>query len=457
MTDPTTLTIAELSALIRAGDLTPLALLEACLDRIAALDPRLHAVNNLRSAAALGEAQAAGDEIARGGWRGPLHGIPIGIKDLIDVAGLPTTAQSTHRLNHSAAKDAEVVRRLKAAGAIIPGKLATHEYAVGLNEDGAFPAVRNPWDLSRDPCGSSSGSAVAVAAGLCPGALGSDTAGSIRDPAAWCGVAGLKPTDGLIPTAGLLPLSRSMDCIGPMARTARDCALMLAAMGGPAVVADLPHLRGCRIGLPRHVWLDHPALDPEVAAATEAAITRFHDLGATVEEVLLPDFSEMGRIARTISWPEETAEHGAELDGFPDRFSPTARARLADGRSIPAPDYITALQRRVQIQAAVDQAMAGFDCLFLPAMLTPAQPLGYETGPMGEVDLSLSRPFNLTGNPALSFCIGWTPENLPLGGQLVGHRNADARLLALAEAFERQAEDGRARRIAALPLHEGPL
>lgn len=445
MTDLCALTIAGLSELIRTGEVSPPVLLQACLDRIAALNPRLHAVNSLRSEAALREAQAAGKEIARSGWRGPLHGIPIGIKDLIDVAGLPTTAQAAHRRDHRTGMDAEAVRRLKAAGAIILGKLATHEYAVGLNEDGAFPAVRNPWDLSRDPCGSSSGSAVAVAAGLCPGALGTDTAGSIRDPAAWCGVAGLKPTDRLIPTQGLLPLSPSMDCIGPMARTARDCALLLAALGGPAVAPDLPDLRGCRIGLPRHVWADHPALDPAVAGAMDTAIARFRDLGAEVEEVRLPDFTAMGRIARQISWPEETAEHGDELDRYPDRFSPVARSRLGDGRAVPAPDYIRAMRQRQVMQAAVERAMAGFDSLFLPAMLTPAQPLGYETGPMGEVDLSLARPFNLTGNPALSFCIGQAPQGLPVGGQLVGHRHADARLLAVAEVFERGFEGLRGR------------
>ncbi len=437
MTDPCDMTIAELSVLIRGGELSPPALLEACLERVATLDPQLHAVNSLRALAARQEARAAADEIAHGGWRGPLHGIPIGIKDLINVAGLPTTAQAAHRRDHLATVDAAVVLRLKAAGAIILGKLATHEYAVGNNGDGGFPAVCNPSDLTRDPCGSSSGPAVAVAAGLCPGALGTDTAGSIRDPAAWCGVAGLKPTDGLISTTGLLPLSRSMDCIGPMARTARDCSLMLEAMGGPRVASDLPDLAGVRIGLPRAVWQDHPALDPYVAAVTEAAIARFRDLGAVLEDVLLSDFSEMGRIARKISWPEESAEHGAELDGFPERFSPVARARLADGRAITAPEYIMALRRRVQIQKEFEGTMAGLDCLFLPAMLTAAQPLGYEIGPMSDVDLSLARPFNLTGSPALSFCTGKTPQGLPIGGQLVGHRQQDARLLAIAMVIER--------------------
>ncbi|MBO3703408.1 MAG: MFS transporter [Candidatus Accumulibacter sp.] len=203
MAEISNLTVAQLSALIRGGHLSPATLVQTCLDRIAAFDPHLHAVNSLRAEAALDEARQAADEIARGGWRGPLHGIPVGIKDLIDVAGLPTTAQAAHRRGHMASGDAAVVQRLKTAGAVILSKLATHEYAVGLNEDAAFPAVRNPWDLSRDPCGSSSGSAVAVAAGLGPGAVGSDTAGSIRDPAAWCGVAGLKPTDGLIATGGL--------------------------------------------------------------------------------------------------------------------------------------------------------------------------------------------------------------------------------------------------------------
>lgn len=436
MSDLSTLTIAALSGMIRDRRLSPVELVQACIDRIVALDPRLHAVNALRAEDALAEALAAEAAISRGDWLGPLHGIPLGIKDLIDVAGLPTTAQAAHRRGHVASRDAVAVERLKEAGAVILGKLATHEYAVGLNEDGAFPAVRNPWDLTRDPCGSSSGSAVAVAAGLCPGALGSDTAGSIRDPAAWCGVAGLKPTDGLIETAGLLPLSRSMDCIGPMAWTTADCALLLEAMGGPPPAPVRSDLRGCRIGIPRHVFETNPAMDPQVAAAIEAAVAEFSALGASLSEVCLPDFALMGHIARLISWPEEYAEHGSELEAWPDRFSPVARSRIQDGKTISAPAYITALRQRVEMTAALATVMQGVDLLFLPTMLTPAQELGYETGSKGELDLSLARPFNLTGNPALSFCLGLTRQGLPIGGQLVARRSEDALALQTAAVFE---------------------
>lgn len=442
--------LAELSKLIRSKAVSPLKVLDGYLARIAALDGRLHSTNALRTDAARIEAKQAETDIVQGNWRGPLHGIPIGIKDLIDVAGLPTTAQAAHRRDAVAAQDAGVVRALKRAGAVIIAKHATAEYAVGMNEDGAFPAVRNPWNLDLDPAGSSSGSSVAVAAGFCAGAVGSDTAGSIRDPAAWCGVAGLKPTDGLVSRTGLLPLSRTMDCLGPIAWTAQDCALMLAGMVSddaadralPGFAApDLRQLqagiKGLRIGIPRHCFETDPDMDAEILAATAQAIQVLASLGAQISTVTLDDFATYGRIARQITWPEEYAEHGAELRDHPDRFTAVARARLQDGKTVTAPDYINALRRRSAMIAALDQGLQSVDLLFLPSMKAPAQPIGYERGPMGEVDLSLSRPFNLTGSPALSICIGFTAKGLPIGGQFVGRRFEDAAVLQAGHALER--------------------
>lgn len=447
--------LADLSGLIRRKAVSPVEVLDTYLTRIAAQDSRIHSVNALRTVSACADAKQAETDIITGNWRGPLHGIPLGIKDLIDVAGLPTTAQAAHRRDALASQDAGAVRALKRAGAVIIGKHATHEYAVGMNEDGAFPAVRNPWNIDFDPAGSSSGSSAAVAAGFCAGAVGSDTAGSIRDPAAWCGVAGLKPTDGLISRSGVLPLSRTMDCLGPIAWTAQDCALMLAGMISddptdralPGFAApDLSNLeagiieagiKGLRIGIPWHFFENDPDTDAEVHNTTARAIEVLASLGAQISTVILGDFATYGRIARQITWPEEYAEHGAELRNHPDRFSPVARSRLQDGGTVPAPDYINALRQRAAMIASLDQVMQAVDLLFLPSMKTPAQPIGYERGPMGEIDLSLARPFNLTGSPALSICIGFTAQNLPIGGQFVGRRFEDATVLQAGHALEK--------------------
>ncbi|MES2433141.1 MAG: amidase [Pseudomonadota bacterium] len=443
--------LAEVSELIRSKAVSPVDVLDGYLARIAALDGRIHSTNALRADAARAEAKQAETDISQGNWCGPLHGIPIGIKDLIDVAGLPTTAQAAHRRDAIASADAGVVRALRRAGAVIIGKHATAEYAVGMNEDGAFPAVRNPWNLDLDPAGSSSGSSAAVAAGFCAGAVGSDTAGSIRDPAAWCGVVGLKPTDGLVSRAGLLPLSRTMDCLGPIARTAQDCALMLAGMISddpvdlllPGFAApDLRQLqagiKGLRIGIPRHCFENDPNVDAEVLAATAQAIQVLASLGAQISTVSLDDFATYGRVARQITWPEEYAEHGAELRDHPDRFTPVARSRLQDGKAVTAPDYINAMRQRTAMIAALDQVMQTVDVLFLPSMKTPAQPLGYEHGPMGEIELSLSRPFNLTGSPALTICTGFTAQGLPIGGQFVGRWFEDGTVLQAGHALEKE-------------------
>ena len=453
------ISLADLSCLIGAKQVSPVEVVRAHLDRIERIDGCLRSFNSLRPEAALEEAREAEQAIMRGKRLGPLHGIPVGIKDLIDVAGLPTTAQATHRRDAIAAADAGVVAALKGAGAIILGKQATHEYAVGGTQlDGPWPPTRNPWNLDLDPLGSSSGSAASVAAGLCVGSVGSDTAGSVRDPAAWCGVAGLKPTDRLVSRRGLLPLSRSMDCIGPIAWTVEDCALMLAGMISEEAAdravsgfrsPDLGTLKGgiegIRIGVVRHFYEGDPDVDDDVLEAMQQSLDTLGRLGAQLSTVCLDDFDFYCATARKISWPEEFAEHGDELLAYPDRFSAVARSRLQDGRDAPAIEYIRAQWKRAELTAKLADTMRDIDLLVLPTLKKPAQVLGFEHTPLGEIELSLTRPFNLTGNPALSLCNGFTPDGLPLAIQIVGRHFEEDLVLRAGHALER-ALDTRSRR-----------
>ncbi|MBZ9996191.1 amidase [Mesorhizobium sp. BH1-1-4] len=450
MVDIGLLSLTDLSRLIRAKGLSPVDITKRYLERIATLDEQLHSFNCLRVEEALEDAAEAERRIAGGGWLGPLHGIPIGIKDLIDVAGLPTTAQAEHRRNCIAGKDAGVVEALKGAGAIILGKQATAEYAVsGTQMDLGWPPVRNPWDVDLDPSSSSSGSAAAAAAGLCAGSVGTETAGSIRDPAAWCGVAGLKPTNGLVSTRGVLPLSRSMDCVGPIAWTVEDCALMISQMvssdpqdtgikgfGGPDISTLSNGIRGLRIGVVRHFYEDAPDIDDDVLDAMEGSLITFEKLGARLSTVRLAEFDAYCAAARSISWPEEYAEHCDELEAHPDRFHPVSRSRLQDGREVMAADYIRARRRQASLTAEMGQIMWDIDVLVLPTNKKPAQVLGYEHTPLRQAELSLTRPFNLTGGPALTLCNGFTASGLPTSIQIIGRRFEDDTVLKVGHALE---------------------
>lgn len=443
-------TLADLSRLIRTKDLSPVELTNRYLERIAALDGKLHSFNCVRAEGACEDAAEAERRIVRGGWLGPLHGIPIGVKDLIDVAGLPTTAQAEHRRDAVAGLDAGVVEALKRAGAIILGKQATAEYAVGGTQfDLPWPPTRNPWNLDLDPSSSSSGSAVAAASGLCAGSVGTETAGSIRDPAAWCGVAGLKPTNGLVSRDGVLPLSPSMDCVGPIAWTVEDCTLMICAMvssdpqdnevkgfRGPDISMLAQGISGLRIGVVRHYYEDDPLLDDDVLDAMERSLSTFEQLGAGLATVRLSEFETYCAAARKISWPEEYAEHRAELDAYPERFRPVSRSRLQDGKDISAADYIQARSRQADLKAEVAAVMRNVDVLVLPTNLKPAQPLGYGHTELGEKDLSLTRPFNLTGGPALAVCNGFTASGLPTSIQIIGRHFEDDMVLRVGHALE---------------------
>lgn len=442
--------LADLSGLIRTKALSPVELTKRYLERIGSIDGRLHSFNCVRARGALEDAAAAESSILGGGWLGPLHGIPVGIKDLIDVAGLPTTAQAEHRRNCIAGHDAGVVEALRRAGAIILGKQATAEYAVsGTQLDLGWPPVRNPWSLDLDPSSSSSGSAAAAAAGLCAGSVGTETAGSIRDPAAWCGVAGLKPTNGLVSRRGVLPLSRSIDCVGPIAWTVEDCALMISQMVSsdpqdteikgfrvPDISTLSDEIRGLRIGVVRHFYEDAPDIDDDVLDAMEGSLITFEKLGARLTTVRLAEFDAYCATARNISWPEEYAEHREELEAYPDRFHPVSRSRLQDGRDVMAADYIRAQRRQAFLTAELDEIMRDVDVLVLPTNKKPAQILGYEHTPLGQAEPSLTRPFNLTGGPALSLCNGFTASGLPTSIQIIGRHFEDDTVLKVGHALE---------------------
>lgn len=429
--------LSELSRDIARKELSPVELTRAYLDRIERLDDRLHAFNAVLGERALDEAQAAEAEIAAGRGLGPLHGIPIGIKDMIDVAGVPTTAQAVHRRDHVAERDADVVASLRRAGAIIIGKQAMTEYAVGGTQlDHAWPPARNPWNLDLDALSSSSGGCVSVAAGLCAGSIGTETAGSIRDPAAWNGVAGLNPTQGLVSTKGVLPLSATMDCVGPIAWTAEDCSLLLGGMADTVLSPLDGNIRGLRVGVVRHYYEQDPDLDPSVATAMDRTLEVLQQLGAKLSTVELGDFDEYGQIARRVSWPEEYAAHRAELEAYPDRFTAVSRSRLEDGKAFSAADYIVAQEQRLACIAAFKETMRDVDVLVLPTMKKPAQVAGFEFTDLGNIELSLSRPFNLLGCPALSVCAGFSESGLPIGIQFAGRHFEDWMVLKAGHALE---------------------
>ena len=439
------LTLAEASAAIASKKLSPVEYLDALLARIAATDPQLNAFITLRTEAVRAAARQAEAEITRTGPRSPLHGIPIGIKDIIDIAGLPTTCHSKLRLDHMATADAAVVGQLRAAGAIFPGKLSTHEFAFGgPSFDLPFPPARNPWNRDHHPGGSSSGSGAAVSSGMLPAALGSDTGGSIRHPAAHCGLVGLKPTYELVSRTGVFPLAFSLDHIGPMTRTVRDNALMLdqmvpAAAGRPSYTARLDTgARGLRIGFVRHFHEQDSIASPEVSAALEEAAQVFAREGATVENIVLPPLPEFENVTRLLLVAEAAAVHETWLRERPADYAALTRQRLLPGCFVSAVDYIQAQRRRTELTQAVDAAFASVDILLVANALDPA----CRIDDLPAIEYTYGRqarmPFNTTGHPAISLMCGRSAElGLPLSLQLVGRKHQEALLYQAAASFER--------------------
>jgi aspartyl-tRNA(Asn)/glutamyl-tRNA(Gln) amidotransferase subunit A len=440
---PHALTLAEAAALIAARRLSPVELLEDCLRRVAALDSRLNAFVRMNVAEAEAAARAAESEIARNGPRSPLHGIPVGLKDIIDLAGHPTTCHSKLRLDHVASEDAAVVARLRAAGAVFPGKLATHEFAIGGPAfDLPFPPARNPWNTAHHPGGSSSGSGAAVAARMLPAALGTDTGGSVRHPASHCGIVGLKPSYDLVPRAGVFPLAFSLDHVGPLTRTVRDAALMLNVMSGHRedYARDLGlGLRGLRIGFVRHFHETDMPAHPEMAASLEAAAALMAAEGAALREVTLPPLAEFAAVNRTILAAESSVVHEEWLRTRAQDYAAVTRRRLLPGLLLPAVDHMHAMRRRTELIAAVNAAFREVDLLLTASSMDPAARIEDEA----EVERTYPRqartPFNVTGHPAITLMSGLSSGGLPLSLQLAAPAFAEARLLRAAHAYERAA------------------
>ncbi|HWK44108.1 MAG TPA: amidase [Stellaceae bacterium] len=457
---PDYLTLAEAAHLIERRELSPVELVRSRLDRIAALDDRLHSFLLTVPEAALAAARMAEAEISAGTYRGPLHGIPIGLKDIFDTAGVATTGNSRVLIDRVPTRDATSVARLSAAGAISLGKLTTHEFAFGgPSFDLPWPPARNPWNTDHFTAGSSSGTAAAVAAGLILGGTGSDTGGSIRGPAALTGLAGLKPTYGLISRFGVLPLAQSLDHVGPMAWTTEDCALLLQALAGhdpedPASVSvPIPDyragltgdLRGLRIGVIRHFFEADNKVSPDSLTAIDAALDVFRGLGASLGEVTLSPLNDYAACGYIIMIAEAYAVHEANLKTRFTDFGEIFRDRMVQAAALSAADYIQAMRRRRQLIAEYTAATTGFDLVITAAAPGPAPRID-QVPKFAPADRpSFTMPFNITGLPALTVCCGFGDGDLPLGLQIVGRPFDEATVLRAGDAYEK-ATAWRARR-----------
>jgi len=449
------LDLAGVSEALAARRISSVEVTEAYLERIARHDGVLRAYITVMRDDALARARAADLEQGRGTRRGPLHGVPIALKDLIAVAGVPMTGGSEQLTDHVPARDAFVTERLHAAGAVILGKLAMHEWAFGRPAlDGRFPTGRNPWDVTRAPAGSSSGSAVAAAAGLCAGTLGSDTGGSIRGPAAMCGIVGHKPTYGLVSRSGVLAMDWSLDHVGPMTRSVWDAAAMLQAIAGhdPAdptsLRAPVPDYlgglergaRGIRLGLLRRYYVDWPGLDAEVKAAALAAFDVLAREGAAVQDVDAPTL-DLAPAVWSCFLAEMFEYHREMARRAPEKYREGTRIRLYMGALVSAQDFLRAQRLRRRLRHEVDTLLARCDALVFPGQAGPA--MRFEEISSLEVMAPSSRytsPWNLLGLPAVNVPSGFTRAGLPVSIQIVGRAGEDATVLRIARAYERVTE-----------------
>jgi aspartyl-tRNA(Asn)/glutamyl-tRNA(Gln) amidotransferase subunit A len=439
-------TISATARQLRNGAATSRSLTTACLERIAELNPRLNAFITVLADRALADASKADAELASGTDRGPLQGIPLSLKDLIDLEGSPTTAASQLRQGHVARRDAPIVTRLKEAGAVFVGKCNLHEFAYGTtSEDSAYGPVRHPLDPSRSAGGSSGGSAVAIATGMCFASVGTDTGGSIRIPAALCGIVGLKPALGELPLSGIVPLSGSLDHVGPMTRSVEDAWIVLNAMRGESSTSrgfSPLSLDQVRIGVPRSYFFD--VLDDGVRACFEERLKHLKAAGADVQDVWIPHGKDAPAIYLHIQAPEAAWVHARSLEQQPDAYSVNVRWRLEAGRYLLAEDHIRAQLGRRVLRHEVDETLQTCQALVLPTVPITSPPIGaVEVTAGGRTELvrglmlKLTQLFNLTGHPVISIPAGVTDSGWPCGFQIVGRRGDTEALLKIAGACER--------------------
>ncbi|MGE0698822.1 MAG: amidase [Hyphomicrobiaceae bacterium] len=447
--------IAEAARAISGGSLSPVALAEACSARVGAAQPKLNAFIKLTSDIAMAAARAAEADIKAGHYKGPLHGIPFAHKDIYATAGIATTAHSRLLADNVPTESAFVVEKLAAAGVLPFGKLATHEFAWGgPSFDLPWPPARNPWNTAHFPGGSSSGTGAAVAAGLVLGGTGSDTGGSIRLPAAYCGLAGHKPTYGLLSRYGIQPLAFTLDHAGPLAWTVEDCAILMEAMAGhdprdPASVdSPVPEFRkrldggigGLRIGVIRHFFEHDTTIAGDVGAAMAESIRVLESLGGKVADVTLPPLQDWAAAGMIIMIAEAYAVHEPWLKSRYNDYGELFRDRAVMGAFISSADYLAAVRMRRELRVALRKVMEDCDLLVLPTVPTAA-PRMEAVSKYGNFEVpNFTMPFNVAGTPALSVCNGFSSDGLPLALQIVGRPFDDATVLAAGHAYERATE-----------------
>jgi aspartyl-tRNA(Asn)/glutamyl-tRNA(Gln) amidotransferase subunit A len=452
--DLTSLSLQEASMLVQSKAVSPVDLTRACLERIQRLNPTLNAFITVTTEQALAQAHALEKERQRGRSRGPLHGIPIALKDNIDTEGVKTTAASTFFANRIPTEDAEVVRRLKAAGAVIIGKLNMHEFASGTTSTiSHFGPVHNPWNLDRIAGGSSGGSAVAVAAGLCYGTIGTDTGASVRLPAACCGIVGLKPTYGLVSARGVIPTSWSFDHVGPMCRTVTDTALLLSAIAGydpdDSASIDVPprnylmglgaRTRSFRLGIPRTPFYEN--LDPEIEAAVRSALEVLSPLTERSQEVKLPPTPDL---FSSVADAETYAFHAPNLAKTPELYNAETRRVLQEGAKVSMAEYMQGRRDLDRMRRIIGKVFASVDLLVTPTMPKPPLTIA-ECREARQMPPTNTGKFNIFGLPSISIPCGFTKTGLPIGLQISGPRLGEAKVFALAHAYE-QATDWHRRR-----------
>ena len=450
MTEIAALSIAQAAELIRTRALSPVDYADALLERIAALDPVYHAFIAVTADSARADAKAAEAEIARGDWRGPMHGMPYALKDIFDVAGLPTTCHSKLRMNHRATADATVVRRLREAGAVLLGKLSLHEFANGgPTLELPWPAARNPWNTDLHPGGSSSGCGTAAATGMAPATLGTDTGGSVRNPATCCGVIGMKPTYGAVSRTGVFPLAFSLDHVGPITRTVEDNAILFQAIAGhdPADPGSARHqhadclaglragVKGLKIGVIAHFYEEDLTADPQIVAGIESAIALLRKLGADVQPIRLSPLARWMDCGRIIHYAEAYAIHEKDLQERPEDYASITRRRMLGGAFIAASEYVKAQQLRTVLCAEYRAALREVDAVITLSSYDLPCRIDDEAAIARTYERQCRMPFNVAGGPAISVPTGFSQDGIPLAMQIAGRAFDEAMVYRVAWAY----------------------